>query len=271
MILELKNVIKSRTETLNEISAELKKQLKHAPEGRLRISKGDSGEKYYHMTENGGKNGKYIRNEDHKLIQQLAQKGYAEQMLKLVDEEYNYLKVCQAKYPKKTFEDYYDSLSKSRQSLICPVWVSDEEYIKEWLSQEYQRLDFKSTDFSQFYTKSGIRVRSKAEVIIANTLEAHGLPFLVELPLYLEGLGIINPDFTILDIRNREIKIWEHHGMMDDKYYLENNFLLKNTAYIANGFIPGINLIQTFESQKVPLSIPLIETIINTMFFGAKN
>ena len=59
------------------------------------------------------------------------------------------------------------------------------------------------------------------------------------------------------------IFIWEHHGLLDDKEYRENNFLKKNNAYMANGFFPGKNLIQTFESLNNPLSLPAIEAVIN--------
>ena len=39
--------------------------------------------------------------------------------------------------------------------------------------------------------------------------------------------------------------------------------------YLANGYFPGINLIQTFESQKHPLSGPTIESVIDTYFYVA--
>ena len=79
----------------------------------------------------------------------------------------------------------------------------------------------------------------------------------------MDGMGWVYPDFTILIVRLRKIVIWEHHGMLDERDYRENNFLRKNNAYIANGFFPGKNLIQTFESLKNPINLETIEAVIN--------
>ena len=106
-------------------------------------------------------------------------------------------------------------------------------------------------------------MRSKSEVIIGNALEARNIPYLPEFPVLLTGYGYVFPDFYILNVRLRKVIIWEHHGLLDESDYRENNFLRKNELYLANGYMPGDNLIQTFESRKHPLGTKTINTIIN--------
>ena len=265
MISDFEENIRERLELLKKVERDFEKNAAVQIPGRLRISRSGNKTNYFHVMDFSDRQGKYIRKKEMKLASMLAQKTYENQMLVLLENEINYLNDIVTAYPAKTFDTYLDSLPKARQALITPVWLSDEEYTKQWLAQPYKRLGFSQHDTSEFITNAGIRVRSKSEVTIANELEKYGLPFLIELPLYLEGLGWINPDFAILIARLRKVIIWEHHGMLDDRDYRENNFLKKNAAYIANGYFPGKNLIQTFESLKTPLSVAAVDRIIEEL------
>lgn len=62
-------------------------------------------------------------------------------------------------------------------------------------------------------TKSGVRVRSKAEKIIADYLFDHGIQFIYEMPLRLDRLSL-RPDFCLPDYD----MIHEHFGLDDEKY-----------------------------------------------------
>ena len=237
-------------------------------DGSLRVSCNGSNPKYYHLREKGDRKGAYIRKNDVQIIRDLAQKGYNKQMIALAEEERRILKGFIEEYPEMTFEECWDKLPKARKTMIDPIWISDEEYVKKWLSQDYERKGFGIDDPAGLVSDSGIRVRSKSEINIANALEKHKVPFIYELPRTLKGFGRVYPDFTIMDVKARKIIIWEHHGLMDDDDYRENNFLRKNNAYIANGFFPGKNLIQTFESQRTPLGTTVIESIIREYLHG---
>lgn len=65
-------------------------------------------------------------------------------------------------------------------------------------------------------TSAGIFVQSKSEVIIANLLKQHRVPFAYEQPLGAEGKTYY-PDFT-LNLPTGDI-FWEHLGMLDDQEY----------------------------------------------------
>ena len=104
-------------------------------------------------------------------------------------------------------------------------------------------------------------MRSKSELIIADLLYKEGVPYRYEYPLYLNGLGRIYPDFTVLNTKERKELHWEHLGMMDDAEYAENA-LRRIAVYEKNGIFPGENLILTHETRKNPLDQKIIKMMI---------
>ena len=72
-----------------------------------------------------------------------------------------------------------------------------------------------------FEPAKGKRVRSKIEYIIYKALEASGLKFDYEEPLFLEkGPEKIKPDFTVYV--NDQTYYWEHLGQLDTREYWTN-------------------------------------------------
>ena len=163
---------------------------------------------------------------------------------------------------KGTFENVYDTLSEIRKELIQPIYLSDEDFIKNWLDRKYEKMGFADGE-PAYDTVVGTRVRSKSEALISNSLERWEVPQLYEVPLILKGYGKVRPDFMVLNVRTRQEYIWEHLGMLDDPVYLEKA-MKKIEAYIANGYVPGINLIITFESSKHPLDLNTVDKLIET-------
>lgn len=116
-------------------------------------------------------------------------------------------------------------------------------------------------------------MRSKSECLIANFLYQRNITYRYEAAIELEGIDgfgnkyswKIYPDFTILHPKTREIIIWEHFGMMDNAEY-SRSALLKINNYINNGYIPGINLICTFESLDVNWNGSAINKLIHSLF-----
>lgn len=108
------------------------------------------------------------------------------------------------------------------------------------------------------YTNRGERVRSKSEKIIADMLSLKGVPYRYEAPFAMRGIGTVYPDFTVLNINNREELLWEHFGMMDNKEYCVRT-LRKIESYQKNGVFLGKNLIVTFETSQYPLETETIE------------
>ena len=110
-----------------------------------------------------------------------------------------------------------------------------------------------------------IRVRSKSEILIANTLYDFGVDYLFECKILLPGYGPANPDFFVLDIKNRRTIIWEHLGKMGDPAYVERN-LRKINGYLKLGYVIGETLLLTFESESQPISTAVIKKMVKHYF-----
>lgn len=98
-------------------------------------------------------------------------------------------------------------------------------------------------------TRSGIKMRSKSEVIIANELDSTGIAFEYEKNLVLKNGKEFIPDFTIF--KGSEVQTyWEHLGMLSDVDY-RAKWEYKKSEYIKNGISEEQgNLIVTEDSAK---------------------
>lgn len=255
-----KNLLVARENYLQEIKQEKEKALKNAPEGSLRICNHGKRTQYYLRNDPKDFNGTYIREKDIQLAQKLAQKDYDKKVLQAVEKELGAIQRYIGSCPTTSAEEIYESLHKERQKLIIPISETDEEFAKHWENVEYQGKEFYS-DIPEFYTAKGERVRSKSEVIIADALNRQGIPYRYEYPVYLEGMGIVYPDFTVLNVRQRKELYLEHFGMMDDAEYAENA-IQKILCYERNGIFPGDNLILTYETRKTPINQKMIMLIM---------
>lgn len=253
--------VKRRDKFLNKIIEEKKKEIKCAPQGFLRCAKSKNSTQYYYRKERGDTNGKYINKKNINLAKALAQKGYDTIIVKKAEEEREILNVLIHKYSSGSVEDAFNSLSKSRQRLIMPLEISDEEYEKEWIDSPFEGKEF-SEDAFDFFTEKGERVRSKSEILIANALHSKNVPYKYEAPLWINDYRTkIYPDFTILSVSKRKEVIWEHFGMMDNDDYCKKT-LFKLNSYFSNGYYYGDNFLFTFETSESPISTKQIEKIV---------
>lgn len=249
-----------RLEKLQMLQQSVEKELKRAPEGKLRISYKKSGPQYYCRYEKKDKTGIYIPRKDIIAAKKLAQKDYNLSTLKTVKAEIQLIKKFLSAYPEAAAEEIYIQMSEQRKGLISPLELTDEMFAEEWLNEDFEHKEAVDPD-TGFSTDHGEIVRSKSEWIIANLLEKYGVPYRYECKLLLMGYGTIHPDFTVLNVRERRVKYWEHEGMMDDLDYAEKA-IRRERAYIRNGYMPGETLILTSETSKQPLNTDIVKRMI---------
>ncbi len=145
---------------------------------------------------------------------------------------------------------------KSVKSL-CPITGSrlskvfeEKEYRlsaaqREWLYGDYVQNPYKPEQ-KIYKTKSGIKVRSKSERILADFFTEHGIIFRYEAELIVCG-KIYYPDFMILCDDGR-ILIWEHFGLMEKEDYFAG-VCRKLEQYRKAGYLQHSNLICTYEED----------------------
>lgn len=237
---ELDETIKSGTLALNT-----------APRGRLRIHQG----KYFLLLP--GERPRYLRKSEITLIRSLAQKTYDRAIMQRLKLELilnqKHMKLIQSRPVSALFARY----SPARQTLVEPVTLSDAAYAERWRTVRYQHMSFNEED-QPLYTASGIRMRSKSELLIAEQLEKSGIPYRYEYPLEVAmpdgSKKHFRPDFYCLEPETRREFVWEHFGRMDDTAYrirAED----KMEMYVFSGVFNERNFIATFEEKEHPLNI----------------
>lgn len=275
--------IEKRLAELENTLNNLKESQKKMPQGHLRVAqKGDKRPWFYHYNSPDDLSGKYIKKKDTEFAKALAQKDYNAKIIQQLQKEINtlqeYLTQSQNGY---AISKLYENLCPARQALITPVTFTHEQYIAQWKSVTWQGHSF-SPDTPIYDTANKEQVRSKSEVIIADTLLRHGIPYRYEYPLVLKKVGFslehtdhkhapsiktltLYPDFLCLNVHTRQEYIWEHFGLMDDPDYAKN-VAAKLRLYAKNEIFPGHNLIITMESKNEPLSTSTIDMTIKEYF-----
>lgn len=284
-----------RAEELLDVIIEKRKSLATVPEGHLRVAMHGKQWHCYRVTECSDGNGVYIPKSDLKLIKRLAQKDYDASVLKEMERELSLIEKFMKAYRFRNVSAVLENTHKNRRLFIEPIQLTDEEYAVRWLAQPYKGKGFE-TDAPELLTAKGERVRSKSEVIIADTLARHGVPYKYECPLrliagakaahsnlrhldselkYLRGENaessfrgraalMVYPDFTCLNLRTRKEFLWEHLGRMDDAEYAKKT-VAKLRAYSKNGFVLGRNLIVTMECEGNPLNRSEVEYCVKSL------
>ena len=267
--------IEKRLAELQKLLTKKMKSYEKTPQGRIRISQNGGHPEYYLVTERGSLRGKYLPHSQKTLARQLAQKDYDARLIKQLQKEINTLQnylsqTCGG----RAISELYDSLCPARRALITPVTLTAEQYSARWQEVSWTGRPF-SPDTPLILTARGERVRSKSEVIIADTLFRHNIPYRYEFPITLKRINsddirrdfgssiTLYPDFLCLNTRTRQEFFWEHFGLMDDPDY-SKNAAGKLRLYTENGILPGRNLIITMETQSEPLSSRTIEQIITS-------
>lgn len=258
----IKTLQEERAELLHIIN-ESEKGIREAPPGSVQVKKHKKGLQFFHRLNPHEKNGTYMPASDKNKAYALVQKRYLMRLHKAAEVQLKVIDSFLKGYHPNSVKEVFMSESENRKKIIDPLVVPDSLFLAAWQNAEYDKKPFYK-DAAVHYTQKNERVRSKSEVLIANELDAAGIPYKYECPLKI-GNMIIYPDFTVLDIRKRREVYWEHLGMMDDSDYC-NNALTRIRTYEANGIIPGDNLILTAETSKIPITLKTIKKTINCNF-----
>lgn len=271
--------LQKRLVDLQEALEKKRKDLKELPEGHLRIAQTSHKPQYYHYIAPKDFKGVFIPRTNDEFARKLAQKDYDLKVVKLLENEIHAItrflrQLCRGgRLPTANSStatklgELYAKMCPARQRLVTPITLTAEQYAKQWLSVTWQGRPF-TPDTAIHTTASGIQVRSKSEVLIAEALTRHNIPFRYEYPLKLRrptgDIVTFHPDFLCLNVVNRTEFYWEHFGRMDDSDY-SNNAAGKLRLYTENGIIAGRNLIITMETQNEPLTTRLVEKIIKEL------
>ena len=239
--------------------------LKNAPEGRLRINNRHNGSSFYHVTQYKDTCGVYIPVGNAGFVSQLAQKDYAKRFLKQAYRELADINACIQGLRLHDSESVFSGLGKQRQNMISPYLADNDFCAEKWNSLPFQASTYKPEE-KIFKTKRGEMVRSKSELLQADTYFDLGIPYRYECLLTLRDGTTKAPDFTLFHAPRRTTIYQEHFGRMDDEEYVNRN-MKKLREYEENGIFVGKNLILTFETKNHPFNVHAFREQIKQIFW----
>ena len=261
----LKNMLEEQKHLIC-LDSQVRKSLQTAPEGSLRSSVSHHSIQYYHMNTNAPnrKVGQYIRKSNSELVKMLAQKAYDEKLHTIIQARLRVLDQSIECYQQTALKNIFTALPENLQEIVDSRGLSDELFAKAWMETPYPCKPFQMDD-PEIYTDRNERVRSKSEKIIADKLFHMNIPYRYEARLQLSDGTILHPDFTILNVRTREVFYLEHLGSMDKGEY-SGKVAVRLALYERNGIFIGKQLILTYETAGMPLDTKLLTRIIQDNF-----
>lgn len=251
-----------RRKLLQKLQQKLERNRLEHPGGMVKVIRHKKSFQYYQKADSKAP-WKYIPKRERSKAERIVNCEYLEALRTQIAGEIETLnRALKQSFP-KSLEDLYSGLSDGRKALIRRVFPSEEEFVQAFINEEYKPLEAFSEN-KQFETGKGEFVRSKSELMIAEALIRNGIPYQYEYPVRLKGRGIVYSDFRCLNVRRREVILWEHLGKMGDESYA-NAAIQKVRDYEESGFAVGKNLIITEESAGVPLTPSTINRWIKRM------
>lgn len=255
----LKELLKLKIDELEAVQKRVKKELETAPSGYIRVAYKHKCPQYYLLKDRTDRNGIYLNKNQAPLVNAILLRDYNKKLLREINRQLTILKKCYAIYAPEKFAAVYETTSTPRKLNVQPKIITNEKYAADWQNMPYTPKEIdKSVPI--LFTAKGEKVRSKSEVIIADTLLRMGIPYRYEAPLKL-GNKVFHPDFTCLNTRLRKEFLWEHFGLLDNAEYAENT-IRKLRLYHQQGYFQGENLITSEETQTTPLTSKDVEMLV---------
>ena len=186
------------------------------------------------------------KDRDEKTILILATKLYYEKLLPLAVKRKLLIESLLAFEKNAPLEEVYTTLPNPIKEYVDPFEAPLEKVIYDFESEEYSKLDTRAGNY-MIKTEEGIMVRSKAEMVINDTLFKSHIPHKYEKPLKTGNITL-RPDFTVINRKTGKQFIWEHFGMMDNPIYVDK-FLKKLKVYEDAGYYLYDGLIATFSGK----------------------
>ena len=194
-----------------------------------------------------------------KLIRQLARKKYIFARKKELENSIAIISNQKNTLIERSPKTIIDSLSRTYQAVPFEFFFHSQ--VADWAAAPFKQNPY-LPEQRKYLSNGGVKLRSKSEVLIANQLEAHNIPFCYDAEHKLQGRTIY-PDFIIRNPFTGEFIIWEHFGALHKEDY-EQKMNQKMRDYLKLGYMPLVNIIYTFEADvESPNRIKqLIEDVI---------
>lgn len=267
--------IESILQRLREARDRYAFELEGMPEGRLVRSQGKDADRYYVARK---EDGVYVRrgiSRDKRLVETLARKEYLVKAVRIIEDDIRVMERAAQRYRPFDPQAVVGSLSATfrglpREAFYDPLAdvvalsldAADERRIashRQWGEQPFASDGYRE-EGRTVLTSRGERMRSKAEVMIAEKLYEYGIPFRYEQALEVGGTTF-HPDFTFEGAGGQEFYL-EFCGMMDNPSYVAAH-QRKKAEYEQAGIVPWENIVYLYASGN-EMNMMRVDSIVRT-------
>ena len=269
-------VIQLKNEKLTSYPSRKEKQLSNGQIGFVSFAKKESAQVFFSGISNEMF---YYKPQSSDDVEQKIDLAYAITIHKSQGSDFNTVLVV---LPKGGLilsrELIYTALTRAKKKLILLV-EDNMQWLMEYSKPQQSILARRNTNLFEYSvreeaisvpfveglihkTLSGIIVRSKSEVIIANELFNEGIKFEYEKLIEENGHRCI-PDFTFEDASG-DIIIWEHLGLLNNPSY-RKSWEKKLEFYNSIGFEEGKNLFTTRDHDGGSIDSQEIKDVVDTI------
>lgn len=273
MNIELQSHIKNEINHLESIRRKQLLELEELSSLRSKVLIASKRGDYHFYYERGeDKNRKYVGSENNEFVKRVKTARYLDASLKTIESNLAVLENTLERYqpyseehisrklPKAyRFKEYKGSPENNKLPYDAIKWLKTVNEKKQEICSKYPDPH---SDGLRVQRANGEWMRSKSEVMIADLLDFHGIPYIYELPHYCNGKWI-RTDFTILSRKDfRSEILLEHLGLINMSNY-RSSIGEKIADYMSAGYNPNINLFFTFDNLDQSYSLLPLQNIIN--------
>lgn len=257
MAMITKDAITNSILEIKDMISKLEVAEANSPAGSLRYKRYPSGKAvpYYVSGPRGHQRATRIDPADEQFLTQMQRKAFAR---KVLPELKRALKALEAAFPYEKVSLYSIAAMMGPEFRRCADFFAGDELSLRF-NPEFERLEERSNvyEFGPESVETDLGIfRSKNEGYDAMLLTELGVQFKYEAS-FLIGNRLMNVDFVVNLYWKKQIGIIEHHGMLDDKKYLQRK--MEDLQYMMeNGYYPGQNLLLISDSKKYGLDLPRI-------------
>ncbi|MDO4745673.1 MAG: hypothetical protein Q4B18_03870 [Bacillota bacterium] len=203
---------------------------------------------------------KYLNAQEKTLISRLISKKIELQKLECIDNNIRLLDAIQTEY--KGAEWIFGNNIELHMEETIGRGFKVEDYLLERNKAANKSADFRKGEKIHTTTRD-LKVRSKAELVIATFLDMKGVKYIYEQPLKL-AYRTVAPDFTIIRKSDGKKIVWEHFGAMEKPGYFDDT-MDKLHDYHYSGWLPYDNFVATFGEKDSPMDMTELEVIYHIM------
>lgn len=228
-----------------------------------------SGVSYYSAVIPDGRCKKYLGNDRNEDVINIKRLHYAKEAVSVMTENIQVLEMLTEKYIDTNYETinnrlpliYRTNMSIEKDGSLKTSLPPEALKWKEREEREKAKYPPYRPEQLKHPAMDGTLMRSKSEVIIANIMLMAGIPFVYEVPMFIDGQMIL-PDFKILSLVDlKTVIIIEHQGMVFVDDYADK-FMRSLKQYLKTEWIPNQNLFFTFDNARETLDVRQVTSIL---------